>query len=133
MKSYKLYFGTIVIINEKIAEVIINEGVVMDEKIVDEYHEFLLKNLEAPFSLLINKKFAYAYTFEAQNIIANLNVIDRMAIVVYTGSGKMATKTLLSINEDKNWNVRLFSSREEALLWLQNKNSFSSLNEPFYL
>ncbi|MFD2725516.1 hypothetical protein [Hyunsoonleella rubra] len=63
MKEYKLSFGTIIVLKDNLAEVIINEGVVMNEVMVDIYHDFLLSYLKAPFSLLINKKNSYSYTF----------------------------------------------------------------------
>ena len=61
MKVYKLSFGSVIILAPNLAEVIINEGVIIDELNVDEYHDFLLTNLDAPFSLLVNKKHSYTY------------------------------------------------------------------------
>tara|TARA_R110000796_G_scaffold120962_4_gene235115 strand:+ start:492 stop:698 length:207 start_codon:yes stop_codon:yes gene_type:complete len=57
MKSHRLSFGEIIILKDNLAEVIINEGVLMDIKIVEDYHQFLLTHLKAPFSLLINKRY----------------------------------------------------------------------------
>ena len=121
MKSYRLSFATISIIKNNLAEVIIDEGVIMNEVMVDIYHDFLLTNLKAPFLLLVNKKNSYSYTFEAQKIIANLKEITHMAIVVTTKGAIMSTETLIRINERKDWNIRLFNEREAALFWL---NSF---------
>lgn len=118
MKNYKLSFGNITIIEKNIAEVIVNEGVVMDEVMVDEYHDFLLNYLQAPFSLLINKKHSYSYNFAAQKIIVNLKEIKAMAVVVGTNGGLMSTETLINMNENSNWNINLFHKREEALSWL---------------
>ncbi|MEN3322757.1 hypothetical protein VP395_03395 [Mariniflexile soesokkakense] len=118
MKTYKLSFGTISIIESNIAEVIVNDGVEMDEVMVDEYHDFLLNYLEVPFSLLINKLNSYSYNFKAQKMIVNLKEINAMAVVVGTSGGLMSTETLIKMNENNNWNILLFHKREEALSWL---------------
>ena len=118
MKSYKLSFGTISILRNNLAEVIVNEGVEMDEVMVDEYHDFLLTNLDAPFSLLINKKNSYTYTFEAQKSIVSIKGVDNMAVVVDSQVAIMSSETLLSLNKDNNWNVRMFRTRERAINWL---------------
>ncbi|MBU3821120.1 hypothetical protein KO566_03530 [Flavobacteriaceae bacterium XHP0103] len=121
MKSYELPFAEIIILKDNFAEVIIKEGVVMDEFMVGVYHDFLLTHLQAPFALLINKKNSYSYTFEAQKTIADLKEISHMAVVVATNGALMSTETLIKMNEDKQWNIRLFQERDVALNWL---NSF---------
>lgn len=121
MKSYKLSFGTIAIIEEDLAEVIVNEGVVMDEIMVDEYHDFLLSALKKPFSLLINKKHPYTYTFYAQKTILKLKEVKAMAVLVYNSGGLMSTETLVNLNKDNNWNIQMFQSRDEAVNWLEKQ------------
>ena len=54
MNLYELPFAKIIILQKDIAEVIIDEAIVMDSDMVDDYHNFLLAHLSAPFSLLIN-------------------------------------------------------------------------------
>lgn len=118
-KVYKLSFGTIITINNHLAEVIIDEGIEMDEHLVDAYHDFLLSHLKAPFSLLINKKHSYSYTFEAQKIIANLKEIDHMAVLVGTLGSTLATKTIISLKGREN--IKIFVDRNEALDWLNDQ------------
>ncbi|MFY0714811.1 hypothetical protein J1D01_14130 [Seonamhaeicola sp. NFXS20] len=121
MKSYELSFGIINIIKNNLAEVIVNEGVVMDELIIDEYHDFLLTNLEAPFSLLINKKHSYTYTFEAQKTITHLDQINKMAVLFTTSGAFMSTKTLISVNAGIDNKIKMFKNRGEALNWLNKQ------------
>lgn len=125
MKEYKLSFGTIIILEDDLAEVIIDEGVVMNEVMVDLYHDFLLSYLKAPFSLIINKKNSYSYTFEAQKVIANLKEIHAMAVIVGTNGAIMSTKTLIQINDSSDWNIKLFRTRPEALEWIESLHEFS--------
>ncbi|PKQ43643.1 hypothetical protein [Confluentibacter flavum] len=127
MKSYRLSFATISILEKNLAEVIIDEGIVMDEIMIDEYHDFLLSNLSAPFSLIINKKNCYSYTFEAQKTICNLKEIHLIAVVVTTNGALMSTQTLIKINENNNWNIELFKERDLALEWIYSFNSYSRI------
>ncbi|MCJ8318375.1 MAG: hypothetical protein MJK12_01995 [Colwellia sp.] len=87
---------------------------------VDQYHEFLLSHLVAPFSLLINKVNTYTYDFDAQVNLANLKEINAMAVVAYTRPTEIATEYLKSTVPHKiDWNLKIYSNRDEALNWLQ--------------
>ncbi|MEP3838986.1 MAG: hypothetical protein ABJM36_15180 [Algibacter sp.] len=121
MSVFKLSFGSIIILHDKLAEVIVNQGVVMNESRVDEYHNFLLRHLKPPFGLLVNKKNSYTYTFSAQKIIGSLKEIESIAILAKTSGGVMSTETLLNINGAIYKNSKLFQDREEALLWLKKE------------
>ena len=118
MTTYNLPFCDITILHEHLAEVVTFDGIDMDEDMVDAYHSFLLLYLKSPFSLLINKKFAYSYTFEAQIKIYDLDQIDKMAVVAYSNISEMATKSLIGLNIKKNWKVQIFKNRDSALNWL---------------
>ena len=120
MNTYRLTFGDITILQENLAEVVISDGIIMDEDMVDEYHNFLNSNLKSPFSLLINKKFAYSYTFGAQLKIGDLNNLIKVAVIVYTSLTEMATKSLINLNIKKNWNIKIFQERDLALNWLHS-------------
>lgn len=121
MKDYKLSFGTITIIKDDLAEVIINDGVEMDEIMVDEFHDFLLSFLKRPFFILMNKKYPYSYSFYAQKLVLNLKEIHSIAVLYYNIGGLMSTETLINMNESNNWNIEMFQSRDEALSWLEKQ------------
>jgi len=118
MDLHELPFAKIIILDDNIAEVMIDEGVTMDMEMVEQYHEFLLLHLRAPFSLLINKVNSYAYDFEAQNKLATLKEINAMAVVAYNRITKLTTESLASHPREVKWNLRIFSNRDEALAWL---------------
>ncbi|MFL0352195.1 hypothetical protein [Xanthomarina sp. GH4-25] len=125
MKILKLPYGKIFILEENIAEVIIDEGVVMDATMIDHYHEVLKSNLKAPFSLLVNKKHSYSYDFYAQKNLATIGEIVSMAVVAYNQVASMTTEILDKLPRKSAWNLKIFSDREEALKWIvheQNKN-----------
>lgn len=118
MDLYELPFAKIIILQEDIAEVLINDGVEMNSKMVDQYHEFLLSHLTAPFSLLVNKVNSYSYDFHAQQELATLKEINAMAVVAYNRVTKMTTESLLSVPREEKWNLHIFSNRDAALTWL---------------
>jgi len=125
MDLHELPFAKIIILSEDIAEVIINDGVEMNTDMVDQYHDFLLSHLHAPFALLVNKVNSYSYNFEAQQNLATLKEINAMAVVSYNRSTTLATKNLAAFPRNEKWNISIFSSRDEALSWLvseQEKN-----------
>lgn len=121
MKSYKLTFGTIIIINQDLAEVIVDEGVEINEASVDEYHNFLLENLVAPFSLLINRKNSYTYTFKAQRTIGRLKEIKAIAVLISTSGALMSTEMVIKLSAESDWNIYVFQERTKALKWLSTQ------------
>lgn len=125
MKSLRLSFATILVLGPNLAEVIIDEGIIMDEIMVVEYHDILLTNFTAPFSLIINKQNCYSYTFEAQKTICNLKEIHLIAVIANTSGALMATETLIKINEQNNWNIEVFKERDVALKWISSFNNYS--------
>ncbi len=118
MDVFELPFARINILREDIAEVMINEGVLMDLAMVEQYHDFLLTHLNAPFALLINKVNSYSYDFDAQEKLATLKEINAMAVVVYSQVSRIATETLVSFPRNVKWNLEIFTNRDEALAWL---------------
>lgn len=118
MKLYELPFGKIILLREDIAEVIIDEGVEMDMAMVEDYHSFLLSHLKAPFSLLVNKVNSYSYDGDAQENLATLKEINVMAVVSYKRITKIITEDLVSFPRDVEWNLKIFSNRDDALAWL---------------
>ena len=75
-------------------------------------------HLRPPFSLLINKVNAYTYDFDAQEQLATLKEINAMAVVAYSKVTEIVTETLASYPRDVEWNLEIFSNRDEALEWL---------------
>jgi len=118
MDLHVLPFAKIIILQKDIAEVMINDGVEMDTKMVDQYHDFLLSHLHPPFSLLINKVNSYTYDFQAQIHLATLKEINAMAVIAYNRITKITTESLASYPRSEKWNLKVFSNRNEALSWL---------------
>jgi len=118
MTLHELGFGKIILLEDDLAEVIINQGVDLTEKMVDEYHDFLRNHLQAPFSLLVNKLNDYSYTFAAQKKLGIIPEIQAMAVVSYKEATERVTQLLITIPREVVWNLRMFSERDLALAWL---------------
>ncbi len=117
---HELGFGRIILLDEDIAEVIIDDGVEMDMAMVNEYHNFLVTHLKAPFSLLINKINSYTYSFAAQRKLATIPQIKTMAVVTYNPLAERTTRSLVRIPRDREWHIKLFNDRDLALQWLRD-------------
>jgi len=126
MEIYELPFAKIIILRDDIAEVIINEGIEINMDMVEQYHDFLLSHLHAPFSLLINKVNAYSYDFSAQGKLATLKEINAIAVIAYRRSTEIATEELASHPRDVEWNLKIFPNRDDALDWLLSEQRKSA-------
>ena len=123
MTNYEFSFGKIIILQDDIAEVIVNEGIVFNIEMVAEYHEFILNKMKHPCSLLINKVNSYAYTLEAQQHLATLSQINSMAVVSYNVASETTTKSLVAMAREKPWELKIFKSRDLAFNWLELKQA----------
>ena len=118
-----LKMGRIIKYDNEIAEVIVDDGIVIDMDMVNEYHNWIEHNLSNPCMLLINKQNPYTYTFEAQKEIANLEQIKAMAVVVYNRVSELTTRDLASFPRDHQWNLQIFDSRHDAMIWLEGQRT----------
>ena len=69
--KHELSFCSINMLDENIAEVIVNKSVKISIEMVEEYEEFLSTHFSSDFGLLINKINHYDYSFEAKLSIAS--------------------------------------------------------------
>jgi hypothetical protein len=123
MSNYVLSLGKVNVLSKNLAEVIVDEGIIIDEIMVDEYHDFLLNNLDTPFSLLVNKKNSYTYTFGAQKVLLNIPQVKSIAILTSSIGAVMATETLMSINTNMYKIGKIFQDRQEALAWVHDNHN----------
>ena len=81
-------------------------------------HFLKLKNLKAPFAILVNKIHSYTYSFEAQMHLLNLEQLKALGVVSYTQVSEMSTKMLHSMPRAFEWNLKIFKDRDKAYDWL---------------
>jgi len=123
MSTHRLSFASITILADDLAEVVVDHGVDMTGPMVDEYHEFLRSHLSTPFSLLINKINNYSYEFSAQETLAAIPEIDRMAVVAYKPATENVTRLMTTIPREYKWRLEIFSDRDAALAWLKEPHT----------
>ena len=119
MERYTLPFADIKILDDRTAEVIVNDGIEFTASMVERFHDFLLAHLRPPLSLLINRIHSYTYDFEAQQTIGTIPQISSLAILVYSRAGEFTTNCLFSVPRVYTPKYRIFKDRAEALFWLK--------------
>lgn len=124
MKKCRLSFAEILMLKEDLIEIIVDEGIVVNEVMVDEFHDFLLTNISAPYRILISTRNSYSYTFRAQLLIAKLKQIEAIGVSIENTGALMSFETMNFLNKNNRCNIQfeLFMTRIEALAWLQGLN-----------
>ena len=128
LTNNSLAFADITILDSHCAEIVVHEGVVFNETMVDEYHDYLIQNLIAPFNLLVNKKNNYNYDEKAQSLIGNIPQINKMAVISYDAASNLITKNLHSQPRKVNWKLQIFNKRLKALKWLKTSVIITNTN-----
>ena len=122
MNTDTLSFAQIHILEDDIAEVIVNEGIEITLAMVGEYHDFLPKEMSHPFAVLINKKNAYTYTFDAQRHLWTLPEFRAIAILAYNDMTVKVTHGLISIQREISCTIKIFNQRDVGLQWLTDED-----------
>ncbi|MFO7604320.1 MAG: hypothetical protein R6X06_10975 [Gammaproteobacteria bacterium] len=121
METIDLGFGVARPIGSNINELIVHQGVEIDDAMVHQYHAYLNRQYPQPFGLLINKKHDYSYTFEAQQDLGTLANIRAIAILVHRRSSAIAAQSLQNIKRESAWNAKIFHDYTDALAWLESQ------------
>lgn len=115
----KLPFGEVRRIGDHLAEVVISQGVMMSLEDVRLYNKTLADMHSGPFGLIVDKRYQYTYTFEAQRELIDIPNLKAVAILVYTATSNHSTRAVLSVMRNKIEHVEIFSLRNEAISWME--------------
>ena len=118
MKTTTLRSGKIVSLPDKISELVVDQGVEMNDELVDELHDYLLAHQAETTGLLVNKKHDYAYAFSTQNKICDLAHIRAVAFVCYRDVSRIITELIAKLPREHPWNFRIFNNYDDGLAWL---------------
>jgi hypothetical protein len=125
--KYELSFCSINILNENIAEVIVNKSVEMSIEMVEEYDEFLSTHFSSYFGLLINKVNRYDYSFEAKLSIASHEKLKVIAVINYSDESEVLTQKMKNLRAVDSWNLKNFSGIDlgwqDGFDWLKKELS----------
>ncbi|WP_452599262.1 DUF7793 family protein [Pontimicrobium sp. MEBiC01747] len=122
MRAISLSFCKINFLDRnRVAEIIINDGELLNLKKITELHRVLLNQYSSnSFYLLINKKNSYCYTYKAQLRLADLSLIKAIAIVNYTKISELSTNYVMNFGKKSRIKHKSFYNRESALNWLEH-------------
>ena len=123
MNNNHLSFCYITNITDNITEVKIDEDIVVDEPMVDEYHNWLEQHHRGAFGVLVDKTNHYTYTFEAQLKLGQIENMQAAAFFVKDHSAEVATQALMGIKKRRQIPNNTFYDHQEAIEWLQDQLS----------
>lgn len=127
MIKHQLSFAKINILNEQVAEVIVNKDVEISLEMSEEYDDFLAKTFLSNFALLVNKVHQYDLSFEAKLNIASHEKLAAIAVIIYDNKSKELVKDLALMREIDGWNLRIFDGLnlgwQEGLDWVNSELS----------
>ena len=132
MQKHRLSFAHINIINNQIAEIIVDDGVVVSLEMIEEHDDFLTTIFDGEFGVLVNKINNYHYSPEAQLIMGSIENIVAVAVVNYTTQDKQSSKEIIDKRFMDQLNIKIFSGlelgRQQAITWLQQELANISTN-----
>lgn len=120
---FDLSFGKINVINNNIAEVLVDEGIIFTLEMCEEYDAFLLEQFPEKFAILNNKIHSFSYTYEANLHIASLENLIAVAVVTYDKNSYLQSQNYKNLRLQDHWLLKEFTGyqlgREKALKWLE--------------
>lgn len=119
MASIKLPFGKINILREDLAEIVIDDDVEVSLDAVQHAEAVLVDHMQAPFSLLFDKRHDYSFNFQAQRAMGVFPELNAIAVVCYRSSSKLAIDALAKMRRSKPWKLKIFEEKSDALEWLR--------------
>ena len=123
MELFQLSFAKFIKIKDDLVEVIVNDGIEYDLDMLEQYHQWIKENTTHPCYILVNKINDYTYTFDVQRKLGAIPEIKAIAQVVYSRASKISTEAMTDIPKVRPWTAGIFSTRAEALAWLNAKRS----------
>lgn len=124
MKNHQLQLGHATILEPDIAEIVVDQGIILDIDMVYEYHDWIRANMPDPCFVLINKKNAFEYTFDAQIEIGTIKQIKAVAFFTPSDTAYHVTEMLAQLPRKLDWIYKVFYTHDEALYWLKKQRKY---------
>ena len=110
-----LTFGTFQEIEPNIVEIIVDEGIELSSRHIEQIETGLLEKYDNSYALLINRLNSYSHTHASMQKVARLKRLVAIAIVVYSDMSEQVAK----IHQILQDNVRIYQDRDSAIVWLK--------------
>lgn len=121
--KHQLSFAKVNILNENVAEIIVEQGVEISLEMSEEYDDFLTATFANNFALLVNKVNDYDFSFEAKLSMASHENLSAIAVVTYDDEGKQSVEEVAAMRKLDGWNLKVFDGLnlgwQEGYIWLQ--------------
>jgi hypothetical protein len=125
MNKHQLSFAKINILNEQVAEVIVEQGTIISLEMSEEYDRFLTEVFSNNFALLVNKINQYDFSFEAKLSMASHDNLKAIAVVTYDKESKKSVEKVADLRQLDGWNLQVFDGLnlgwQDGLDWLHNE------------
>ena len=127
MTKRRLSFAKINLINDNIAEVIVDKDIEISLEMSEEYDNFLAEQFKNNFALLVNKVNPYDISFEAKlNMISHEN-LTAIAVVIYDDESKKLVQNIAEIRKLDGLNLKIFDGLnlgwQDGLDWVTSELS----------
>ncbi len=123
--KHQLSFATITLLNDHIAEVVVNKDIEVSLEMTEEFEAFLADKFNHAFGLLINKIHYYDFSFEAKLSIGSHANLKAIAIVNYNEKSELVTNSIVKLRKIDGWNLKSFSGLDlgwqQAFTWLKKE------------
>jgi protein-tyrosine-phosphatase len=119
-----LSFGTFQEIEPNIVEIIVDEGIELSDRHIEQIETGLLEKYDNSYALLINRLNSYSHTHASMQKVARLKRLVAIAIVVYSDISEQVAK----IHQVLQDNVRIYQDRDSAIVWLKETINKASKN-----
>ncbi len=123
MDWHKVSCGKIAVIRYDVAEIMVDDGIDINIKMVDEIHHYLLSTFPHSFSLLINKSNSYSTQLDALIRFGALPAIDKIAIFAPTKMAELSANFSAGIPSSAKLDIHVFPLRSDAINWLESTKS----------
>ncbi len=125
--KHQLSFGKINILEDSIAEVIINHNVKISIEMIEECDQFLSEHFSDSFGVLVNKIYTYDYTYEAKLMLGSHEKLKAIAVVNYHSIGVVQSDKIAKLRASDHLNIKVFSGLDlgwqQAYEWLKQELS----------
>lgn len=123
--KYRLSFAHAILIDNRIVEIIIDEGTHITLEMSEELDSFLVEHFNSNCALIINRLQDFTMAFEAVLHVGSLENLRAAAIVTYDETTQLHYKKMQQQRPQDNLNIKSFSALEmgrvRAIEWLTNQ------------
>jgi hypothetical protein len=123
--NHHLSFAKVNLLNDNVAEVIVQQDIEISLEMSEEYDDFLTHKFPGNFGLLVNKINQYDFSFEAKLSMASHENLTAIAVITYDNEGKQSVEKLAAMRQLDGWNLKVFDGLnlgwQEGLDWLQGE------------